>query len=165
MKIIDSNGRLFGKISVIDVVVVAVVAVMAVALYLKTNTLTHTSTATPDATITYQVTARALPSFVEGQVQVGDKFFDEDRTSSGCLGTITAVEVLPGDNLTVFADGTAGVAPVENSINLLLTIEGSGLAENGNYALNRVYDLGVNSARNFCTQYVRLTGTVTAILE
>ena len=35
MKIIDHNGRLFGKISVIDLLVVAVVVVMAAALHFK----------------------------------------------------------------------------------------------------------------------------------
>ena len=35
MKIIDGNGRLFGKISVIDVLVILVVAVLAAALYFK----------------------------------------------------------------------------------------------------------------------------------
>ena len=37
MKIIDRNGRLFGKISVIDVLVIAVVLVMAAALFFKNN--------------------------------------------------------------------------------------------------------------------------------
>ena len=46
MKIIDRNGRLFGKISVIDLLVIAVVAVMAVALYVKTNQKEITSTTT-----------------------------------------------------------------------------------------------------------------------
>ena len=44
MKIIDKNGRLFGKISVIDVLVILVVAVMAFALYVKNNSLSVTST-------------------------------------------------------------------------------------------------------------------------
>ena len=163
MKLIDENGRLFGKISVIDVVVVVVVAALAGALYLKTNTLTHTSTAAEDPAITYQVLARAVPDFVEGQVQVGDLFFDEDRTTSGCLGTVIAVEELPGDGLYTFIDGTVRMAPVEDTVNLLITVQGEGTIQNGKYALNRIYDLGVNSARNFCTQYVRMTGTVTAI--
>lgn len=165
MKLIDENGRLFGKISVIDVVVVVVVAALAAVLYLKTNTLTHTSTAVDDPTIHYQVLAQAIPDFVEGQIQIGDRFFDEDRGSSGCLGTVVDVEVLPGEKMTVFADGTAAIAPVEDSINLLITVEGEGLIDNGRYVLNRVYDLGVNSARNFCTQYVRVTGTVVKIWE
>ena len=163
MKIIDRNGRLFGKISVIDVIVILVVAVMAVALYLKTNTMTHTSTATPDDVITYQVMAYGMPSYVGDHIQVGDKFFDEDNASGGCLGKVTAVEILPGEKLTTFADGTAGLAPVEDGINVLLTVQGTGLISGDSYALNRIYNLGVNSARNFCTEYVRMTGTVVSI--
>ena len=163
MKIIDKNGRLFGLISVIDVIVILVVAVMGVALYLKTNTMTHTSTATSNEIITYQILARGVPTFVEDDVQVGDKLFDEDNTNAGCLGKITAIEVLPGDEQVAFADGTVGMAPSEDTVNLLLSVEGSGLIDGKNYSLNRVYTLGVNSARSFCTQYARFTATVTAI--
>lgn len=163
MKIIDKNGRLFGLISIIDVIVIAVVAVMGVALYLKTNTMTHTSTATANETITYQVLARGVPAFAEDDVRVNDKFFDEDNINAGCLGKITAIEVLPGDEQVTFADGTAGMAPSEDTVNLLLTVEGSGLIDGKSYSLNRVYTLGVNSSRSFCTQYARFTGTVISI--
>ena len=47
MKLMDKNGRLFGKISVIDVVVVLVVLVMAAALHVKNTSLSHTSTRVP----------------------------------------------------------------------------------------------------------------------
>lgn len=163
MKIIDRNGRLFGKISVIDVIVLLVVAVMAVALYLKTNTMTHTSTALPDDTITYQVMAYGVPSYVEGLIREGDRMFDEDNGTVGSLGEVIAVEYFPGARPATFADGTAGMAPVENGVNVLLTIQGKGLISGDSYALNRIYNLGVNSARNFCTEYVRFTGTVVSI--
>lgn len=163
MRLIDEQGRLFGKISLIDVIVLAVVVALAVALYLKNNTLTHTSTTMENNSITYQVMATAVPSYIEGQIQVGDKFFDEDRESSGCLGTVVVVEVLPGEELTSLNDGTVEILPVEDTVNLLVTVQGEGLVDGGRYVLNRVYDLGVNSARNFCTQYARFTGTVTAI--
>ena len=37
MKILDRDGRLFGKISIIDVIVILVVAVLALAIYVKTQ--------------------------------------------------------------------------------------------------------------------------------
>ena len=67
-------------------------------------------------------------------------------------------------SLTVFSDGTIGPAPVEDGVNLLLTLEGSGLISDGRYLLNRVYDLGVNSSRGFQTKYVQFNGTVVDIL-
>lgn len=163
MKLIDNNGRLFGKISVVDILVLLVVAVLAVALYLKTNTYTHTSTAAVNDVITYQVLCRCIPDFVEGQVQVGDTLYDEDNFTAGKLGKVTAVEYLPGDRLYAFTDGTAAIVPVEDTVNVLLTVEGEGLIDGKNYALNRIYNLGVNSARNFCTEYVRMTGVVYSI--
>ena len=59
MKLIDHNGRLFGKISVIDVLVLAVVVVLAAALYFKSNQ-THTGTSVTNNEITYQVLASGV---------------------------------------------------------------------------------------------------------
>ena len=70
MKIMDKNGRLFGKISVIDVLVILVVAVMAFALYVKNNTLSVTSTSAPGTTITVTVLAENLDLHVADAISV-----------------------------------------------------------------------------------------------
>ena len=164
MKIIDRNGRLFGKISVIDVLVVAVVLVMAMALYVKNNSLEHTSTSVTNTDITYQVLVSGVRAYVADAVQTGDKLYDQDRTSGGSLGEIIDMEVLPGSKLAEFDNGTVDTVPVEDGVNLLLTVKGSGMVSDGRYLLNRVYDLGVNSSRNFYTPYAQFIGVVTAIL-
>ena len=164
MKIIDRNGRLFGKISVIDVLVIAVVLVMAAALFFKSNQ-THTGTSVTSETITYQMVANGVRTYVADAVQVGDLMYDQDRSSGGTLGKIVDIQVLPGTKLGEMNDGTAGMVPVEDGVDLLLTIEGSGIVSEGRYLLNRVYDLGVNSSRNYYTPYAQFTGTITAILE
>ena len=165
MKIIDREGRLFGKISVIDVLVLAVVAVMAVALYVKTNHNDITSTSVSNVPITYQVLARGVRSYVSDAVQVGDFLYEQDRSTGGSLGEITDVQVLPGGRLAELNDGTVDTVPVEDGVDLLLTVRGEGIISEGRYSLNRVYELGVNSSRNFCTKYAQFTGTVTDILE
>lgn len=166
MKIIDRNGRLFGKISIIDLVVVAVVLVMAFALYVKTNHNEITSTSTPDSTITYQMLVRGVRTYVADAVQVGDHVYDQDRNSGGgSLGVITDIEIQPGGKLGEFPDGTVETVPVEDGVDMLLTIQGSGLISDGRYMLNRVYDLGVNSSRNFCTMYAQFTGSIYSILS
>lgn len=163
MKIIDRNGRLFGKISVLDVLVIAVVLVLAGALYMKNNHREITSTATSDAPITYQVLVTGVRTYVADAVREGDLVYDTDRSSGGTLGKIQTIEVLPGTKTAELNDGTVEAVPVEDGVNLLITIEGSGIISSGRYLLNRVYDLGVNSSRNFYTPYVQFTGTVAAI--
>lgn len=95
MKIIDNNGRLFGKISVIDVLVVAVVAVMAAALYVKSNQ-THTGTSVVEETIAFQVLVEGVPGYVQNAIQVEDQLYDKVYESGGPLGRVTQIEVLPG---------------------------------------------------------------------
>ena len=163
MKLIDRNGRLFGKISVVDVLVILVVAVMALALYVKGHQ-TQTSTSTVNSTITYQVQVRGIRTYLAQAVKEGDYLYDQDRSSGGSLGEIIAIEEEPGSNLATLDNGTMEVVPMEDCVNLLLTVEGSGIISDGRYLLNRVYDLGVNSARNFYTPYAQFTGTVVKIL-
>ncbi|OUQ76418.1 DUF4330 domain-containing protein [Flavonifractor sp. An100] len=162
MKLIDHNGRLFGKISVIDVLVLAVVVVLAAALYFKSNQ-THTGTSVTNNEITYQVLASGVRNYVADAVREGDYMYDQDRSSGGTLGKIVSIEVLPSGKMAEFNDGTVDTVPVEDGVNLLLTIQGSGILSDGRYLLNRVYDLGVNSSRNFYTPYAQFTGVVTSI--
>ena len=158
MKIMDKNGRLFGKISIIDVVVVLVVAVMAVGLYVKSNTKNITAS-TEDETITYQVMVNAIPDYMAEALKEGDPVY-EDGVYGDSLGKVTAIEITDGDRLAGLPNGTLEMLPVEGTVNMLVTIEGKGIVDEGNYMLNRIYNLGINSARTFCTQYTQFTGTV-----
>ena len=163
MKVIDHNGRLFGKISVIDVLVILVVIALAGALYVK-NTRPHTGTSVTTQTITYQVLVEGAQSYLKDNIHVGDKVYDLTYSSGGSpLGEITAIEEQPGSKLTTFTDGTMGLASVEDGVNLLLTIEGEGLVNDKGYSINRVYDLGINAARTYYTKYVEFNITVTKI--
>ena len=163
MKLIDRNGRLFGKVSVIDLIVVAVVLVLAVALNMKNNHLSHTSTSVTNDPITYQVLVSGSRNYVADAIREGDLMFDQERSSGGTLGKILSIEVLPGSKMAELNDGTVEVIPAEDCVNLLLTVQGEGIVSDGRVLLNRIYDLGVNSARNFYTKYAQFTGTVTDI--
>ena len=93
MKIIDRNGRLFGAISVIDVLVILVVLVMAAALYFK-GQQAHTGTAVTEQTVTFQIRARGVNSWVADAILVGDGLYDQDYSSGGrALGEITDIQV------------------------------------------------------------------------
>ena len=166
MKIIDRNGRLFGKISVIDVLVILVVAVMAAALYFKNNQA-HTGAAVTEQAITFQVRARGIDSYVADAIRVGDGLYDQNYSSGGrALGKITNIEVesTPGTKLADrLTDGTAGLLEAEDTVDLIITVKGSGLITGKSYSINRVYDLGINSSRNYCSQRADFTVMVIAI--
>ena len=163
MKILDRDGRLFGKISIIDVIVLLVVAVLAVAVFVKSQRA-QTSTSITDTPVIYQMLLTNQPEYMRSAIQEGDQLYDQERSTGGSLGTITQVEVSDGTNLGALDDGTYAVLPAENRYNILITVECAGLVSaDGGVALNRVYDLGVNSSRTFTTQYASFIGTVTDI--
>lgn len=163
MKILDRDGRLFGKISIIDVIVILVVVTLAAAVYLK-NHMPHTGTTVATTQVVYQMQLENQPEYMLSAIQEGDQLFDEDRTTNGSLGTIVDIQVSDGTYAGELDNGTYGDLPAEGCYNILLTLEGEALVgADGSVALNRVYDLGVNSNRSFVTKYASFVGRVVDI--
>jgi len=166
MKILDRNGRLFGKISIIDVLVILVVAVLGAALFFKSNQ-THTGTTVTEQPIVFQIRVRGAENYVADAIKVGDGVYDKDYSSGGkAIGEITEIEVErePGQKLADdLHDGTAALVEVEDSVDLLLTVKGWGLVTGKSYSINRVYALGVNSSRTYYTKQAQFVGTVANI--
>ena len=165
MKIIDHNGRLFGKISVIDLLAAVVVIVLAAALYFKSNQ-THTGITVTEQPITFQVMVRGARNYVADAIHVGDGLYDQNYASGGSsLGEITEVQVVrePGTSQVSLNDGTVALVDTADSVDLLITVQGYGLVSGKRYSINRVYDLAVNSARGYYTRTSQFTGTVASI--
>ncbi len=163
MKIVDRDGRLFGKISIIDVIVILVVVVLAAAIYVKSQ-MPHTGNSVTTTTVVYQMRLENQPAYMLDAIQVGDQMFDKERSTGGSLGTITDIAVSDGTDEAELDDGTIAMVPAEGYYNILLTIEGQALiGEDGSVSLNRIYDLGVNSSRNFNTKYAYFVGTIVDI--
>mgnify|MGYP002511399179 CR=1 FL=1 len=169
MKLIDRDGRLFGKISVIDLLVIGVVAIIAVAVYVKDNATPTGSGTVKEQSITFQVRATGLEDYLAAAIRVGDKLYDVNYSSgNGPVGEITQVQVLndPGTALEEsMLDGTLPRVQVEGTVDVLVTIEGSGVSDGRSYSINRVYEVGVNSSRTYRTNRVTFNGTVAGILD
>ena len=131
------------------------------------TTIEGTGTTVPAESVTYTAEANAevLEVCVSAgdTVEEGDLLYDQDYSTGGTLGAIQSIEVQPSGKLTELYDGTVVSAPAQDSVNLVLTIQGEGLISEGRYQLNRIYDLGINASRNFYTPYAQFTGTVTSI--
>ena len=167
MKVIDQNGRLFGKISVIDLLVVAVVIVLAAALHFKSGQ-THTGITVTEQPITFQLRVRGVRSYVVDAIRVGDGLYDQNYSSGGrALGEITDIQVErdPGTTMAYLNDGTVALIDTDDTVDLLITVRGFGLVTGRSVSLNRVYDLGVNSSRSYCTKRADFIGTVAEIFD
>lgn len=164
MKLMDENGRLFGRISIIDVLAILAVIVMAAALF---TSQTRTGTQVDEQTITFQIRVRGVDTCVAGAILAGDSLYDQGYSSGGRgIGEITAVEVErdPGTRLAdQLTDGSLSYLEAEGTVDLLLTVEGRGTRSDRSCTLNRVYALGLNAARTYYTKRAVFSGTVSSI--
>lgn len=166
MRIIDENGRLFGKISVIDLLVIAVVLVLALALCVKNARLgadKEEKSDKPMQDITLQVRAEAQRRYIYESLHVGDEIWDQDHFDwETPLGVIADIEVTsdPGTTFSSMNDGTVERVEVEDTVDLLVTIQCTGVVEDRTYSINGDYDVGINSNRNYSTRLSKFTGMV-----
>ena len=159
MKLLDENGRLFGKISIVDVLVLLAAVMVVAAVYVKGH-MPQTGNSALN-TVVYQLLVENQPDYVVDAIRMGDQMYDRERSTGGSLGEIVHIEVTDGYAQGTLVDGTYGMFPTEGHYNILLTIEGKGLiAADGAVALNRIYDIGVNSNRYFNTKYANFLGTI-----
>ncbi len=161
-KIVDENGRLFGKISVIDLFVILLVVVIGIALYVKYNVLDVTSTGAQTQPITYTVVINGVRDYTVNALKIGDKVYDKD-SSGNSVGTITDISVADARAISEKADGTSVLGYVENCYDVTLTIQADGLVSGGRTLVNRTYELNANSQRVFITKFAAFTITITGI--
>jgi len=169
MKLIDEKGRLFGRLSVIDLLVILVAAVMAAALYVKNDRLNLSNgkvSAAEDRIITFQVRLQGEKDYVVAAIREGEEVFDVNYESDDRpVGTVTKVEITktPGAEIEALDDGTAGPVEKEGTVDALVTVESRGTMAGDQWIINGVYRLGVNSARNYSTKRAQFTGTIANI--
>lgn len=162
-KLIDRNGRVLGKISVIDLIVILAVIVVCIGVYVKNNVLEATNSNIQNVDITMLIEVRLVEEFVADAIQVGDQIYDKDHATGGPIGTITNIEYTEARTIRELNDGSLTFVGSDQAVNLLVTVEGVGTLTEGRYSFNKIYELGLNAARNFESKYASFTGFVLEI--
>ena len=120
MKIIDKNGRLFGKLNLIDLAVIVVVVAVVAALGMKLfgNDAVEAVTS-PDVQITYQVVCEDVPEAV----------------ADYCTENYSGQLLSSGKLLNAYITGCEAVETPDETINLYFTIEGTSSYSGNTYAM------------------------------
>ena len=161
MKILDENGRIGGKISIIDIIVIAVCILVVFSIYVKFNN-DDTRAANMDAkTITYTVKIKGIRQGTVDAVRKGDIL--RENIDDNPLGKIEEIKVEPATQKMNLNNGTWVDAPVEDRYDVILTMKTKAEINDGHIYINRVYELNVNATITFLSKYVQFTGTITGI--
>lgn len=157
-KLIDEKGRLFGKVSLVDIFVVLFAFLMVFAVYLRFFSNETTSIRTDNDTFTYTVKVEGVRHWTVDGLHEGDKMWDSDHDTY--IGTITSVRSEPSVGEYTLVDGTSKLATREDRYDVYLTVKAEGLISNGRYYASRTYEVGTNSGIYFYTKYCSVAAAV-----
>ena len=161
-KLIDENGRLFGRISLIDVVVIAVALVLVVAFYTKGSTVPISSAADPMTDIRYEVTITNMPDGRLNSLRVGDELYDKETKL--LMGTIADIQSEECVISMLKADGTYVMAPIEGRYNVKLVVDAKAMVDEHQLIyVNRAAQVAVGLSIDFYTQTSLFGGTITGM--
>ena len=157
-KLVDEKGRLFGKVSLIDIFVILFALVLAVAVSLRFFTNETTSLRGENDTFTYTLRVNGVRSWTVDGFREGDELWDTDHDTY--LGTITKVESAPAVWEYDLMDGSFKEAPARDRYDVYLTVEADGLISNGRYYASRTFEMGANATLYFYTKYCSVAATI-----
>lgn len=160
-RVIDENGRLFGKISLIDLLFIAVIIILAAAIYVRVFSDGKVNSRTVGSdTFTYELTVFGVREYTLNALQAGDDMYDDNDVY---IGRITAVDAEPAESYNSTYDGKLEKGTMEDRYDISITVEASGKINDGHYYASGTYEVGANMVVYFHTMYVVSSGTVTNV--
>lgn len=162
MKFLDNNGKIFGKINVMDFFIGVVILALILGAVVRFATVDRVTGANGlEKDIVYTVRVDRIRDF--GNIQVGDALYDRGMEFS--VGTIIAIDTFPAEDKLVTNDGEVITGLVENRVDMILTIEAPGIQNEKGSFVEKVYELLVGSNKSYYTKYREFGGRINSIIE
>ena len=121
---IDSSGRLFGKVSLLDIFIVLAIAALFIGfVYSQLTEQVEALTApTEEFYVTFEIN-RLRRVHLE-VLEIGDTVFR--RHSAQPFGVVTEIDIQPSKDLIMRRDGTAVYGLVEDRYRMIFTVRAQG---------------------------------------
>jgi len=160
---IDENGRLFGRVSVIDVLIVVALVVLVGGYVFNRTSQDIQMIINPNTPIYLTVRVDGVRDFSLQAVEEGDIVFRQHERTP--LGTVINVEHAPAYSLAIRTDGTALMAPMEGRYALYITIACQGSVTSTGYFVNGTLQMSVGGGLTIQSNQFFATATITDVWE
>lgn len=157
-KIIDEKGRIFGRLSILDLVVLLVVLALCAAIYVRFFSKPETASGN-NQSFTYELKISRVRSATVNAFRPGDRLYAKESGLE--LGTILSVSTEDVPDPEPEKEG----ADHEPRYNVFLRMEGDGLVSEGRYFAARRIELGVNDSMVINSKYCECTASVWSVGE
>lgn len=152
--IIDEKGKLFGKISIVDILIVAVLLAAIGGVYYKFGRSKTVTPFTKPDTIEVSFYIEDIPEFVANTIKEGDLV--KDKVNGIVIGKVSSVTVGAGIVYYPNSDGKVVASSKPGYASVQFTVRGQGLYSDtgsyfsGNeYFVNKQFELRVGKVNTY----------------
>ena len=132
--IIDKKGKLFGKISIVDILIIFIIIAAALGVYYKFGKTGASPILTKTDPVEITMFMESVPEYVVKSIEVGDVV--KDRQQNILLGKVTSVKVGPDITYYPDKDGIVRVSSKQGYVSVTITVEGQGLYSDTGVTIN-----------------------------
>lgn len=158
--IIDKNGKLFGKINIIDLAVILAVIVVAVGVIVR-FTGGAGKIVTEGTKIEYTVRVQGVRQYTVDALQ--KKGIITNKKYTAVVGEIKDVVVTPAKQRAVTANGQLVQAELPERYDCLVTIECDGKESSSGYFNSNNDELSTGRDYEIYSKYVSTNGLITGV--
>ena len=159
--VLDKKGKLFGKVSIVDVAVILVAVLAVIAMASKIGQPIKSGSGQGTATAQYTVEVQKIRDASFNAVNKGDYVYDQQTGT--CLGTVTEKTKQPAKDEVKKTDGTYVEAEVPGRYDMTLTIGAKGRKTDTGFYLEGKKELLKNADIDFTNENIAFSGTVLSI--
>ncbi len=158
---IDEKGKIFGKISVIDLALI--VLIIAACAFIGVKFFGNNSTGSKSIECSYVVKIKNIRESSVKHLKVGDTLYNDDNAYMGVIEKDP--QYTKATDTEVKNDGSFAVSEIPEKVDVLLTIKGSGLKNTNGFYLDGKVALLIGTERFFKGDDIDFTATVVEVLN
>ncbi len=159
----NKNGKLFGKISIIDIIVVVCVIVLAFGLYAKFTSRSDAVTSSEKSNIEFVYKVKSVRDYTVEGFQKGGPLYDSETKEY--MGEITDVNSEPAKMQVSLVDGTYKELEVPDKYDVYITVQVSGKYNSLGFYTNDNKYIGAGSTLNAWSKFTNTGGEIVAVNE
>jgi len=159
-RIVDENGRVFGKISIIDLFVIIIAILLIIVVSLKTGLNKSEGAASSGSPVRYTLRITGSTVDCSSILKPGDTVYSSDGPA---VGTIVSVTVSPAKVTSANSKGEYVTSTVDGKYDADVVIETLAAETGGRYIVGNVWEINAGTLRNYFTKYYSFSAAITEI--
>lgn len=159
---INKEGKLFGKISIIDIFALVAVCILAFGIYTRTMPLLKDNSAS-ECRIEYKITVKGVRMGTVNALRKSTDLYD--NYASNHIGVVKHSEYSPSKKAVEQLNGELKMVEQPELYDVILTVQVDGKSTNSEYLTNSDYSILSGNEISFFSKYANTSGKISGVRE